>query len=131
MELGKELQNVYTTADYLYFPSNENKNMFSSAFLFQNFLMVFLIFKMLCTQKQVDTNHVFYLVMLREIKSCEKYNSWQKTSSKKGQSGLHYQLLTFNFMARSMVTKYLVSKGVIHNIKGFNATILAHFSAEQ
>ena len=27
-----------------------------------------------CTQKQVDTNNVFYLVMLCEIKSCEKYN---------------------------------------------------------
>ena len=34
MELEKEL---YTAADYLYFPSNENKNMFTSAFLFQNF----------------------------------------------------------------------------------------------
>ena len=64
MELGKEL---YTTADYLYFPSNKNINMFSSAFLFQNFLMVFPIFKMLCTQKQAGTNHVFYLVMPHEI----------------------------------------------------------------
>ena len=35
MELGKEL---YTTADHLYFPSNENKNMFLSVFLFQNFV---------------------------------------------------------------------------------------------
>ena len=43
MELGKEL---YTTADYLYFPSNKNINMFSSAFLIQN---------------------VFYLVMPHEI----------------------------------------------------------------
>ena len=41
MELGKEL---YTTAD-----------------------MVFPIFKMLCTQKQAGTNHVFYLVMPHEI----------------------------------------------------------------
>ena len=45
-----------------------------------------------CTQKQVDTNNVFYLVMLCEIKSCEKYNSWQRPSSKKGQRGLHFQL---------------------------------------
>ena len=101
--------------------------MFLSAFLFQNFFMAFLIFKTLCTQKQADTNHVFYLVTICEIKSCEKYNSWQRASSNKGQSGLHYQLLTFNFMAGSMVTKYLVSKDVIHNIKGFNTTILAHF----
>ena len=101
--------------------------MFLSAFLFQNFFRVFLIFKTLCTQKQADTNYVFYLVTIRKIKSCENYNSWQRASSNKGQSGLHYQLLTFNFMAGSMVTKYLVSKDVIHNIKGFNTTILAHF----
>mgnify|MGYP000232368923 CR=1 FL=1 len=64
MELGKEL---YTTANYLYFQSNKNINMFSSAFLFQNILMVFPIFKMLCSQKQAGTNHVFYLVMPHEI----------------------------------------------------------------
>ena len=56
------------------FPSNENKNMFSSAFLFQNFfkIMVFLIIGTLFTQKHTKTNHVFYLVMPHEIKSCEK-----------------------------------------------------------
>ena len=64
MELGKEL---YTTANYLYFPSNKNINMFSSAFLIQNVLIIFPIFKMLCTQKQAGTNHVFYLVMPHEI----------------------------------------------------------------
>ena len=40
MQLWKEL---YTTADYLHFPSNENINMFSLAFLFQKFWMVFRI----------------------------------------------------------------------------------------
>ena len=72
MELGKEL---YTRGDYLCLPSDENKKRFSSAFLFWIFLMVFLIFGTVCTQKQADTNHVFYLVMPQEIKSCEKYNS--------------------------------------------------------
>ena len=62
-----EKSSIVTTADYLYFLSNKNINMFSSAFLFQNFLMVFPIFKMLCTQKQAGTNHVFYLVMPHEI----------------------------------------------------------------
>ena len=64
MELGKEL---HTTANYLYFQSNKNINMFSSAILFQNILMVFPIFKMLCSQKQAGTNHVFYLVKPHEI----------------------------------------------------------------
>ena len=36
-------------------------------FLIQNFLMVFPIFKMLCTQKHAGTNHVFYLVTPHEI----------------------------------------------------------------
>ena len=58
---------LITTANYLYFLSNKNINMFSSAFLFQNILMVFPIFKMLCSQKQAGTNHVFYLVMPHEI----------------------------------------------------------------
>ena len=40
MQLWKEL---YTIADYLHFPSNENINIFSSAFLFQKFWMVFVI----------------------------------------------------------------------------------------
>ena len=60
-------------ADYLYFPSNENINMFSSAFLFQKFSMVFRIFGMLYNQQQANINHhVFYLVTPREIKSCDK-----------------------------------------------------------
>ena len=41
--------------------------MFSSAFLFQIFFMVFPIFKTLCTQKQAGTNHVFHLVTPYEI----------------------------------------------------------------
>ena len=60
-------------ADYLYFPSNENINMLSSAFLFQKFSMVFRIFGMLNNQQQANINHhVFYLVTPREIKSCDK-----------------------------------------------------------
>ena len=50
--------------------------------------MVFLIFGTVCTQKQADTNHVFYLVMPQEIKSCEKYNSWWRASSKKAKEDL-------------------------------------------
>ena len=47
--------------------------MFSSAFLFQKFLMVFFIYGMLCNQKQVNiTHHVFYLVTPDENKSQEK-----------------------------------------------------------
>ena len=37
--------------------------------------------------------------------------------------------LTF-FMVRGMVTRYLVIKDIIPNIKGFNTTISAHFNQE-
>ena len=49
------------------FSEQQKHNMFSSAFLIQNVLIIFPIFKMLCTQKQAGTNHVFYLVMPHEI----------------------------------------------------------------
>ena len=74
MQLGKEL---YTIADYLHFLSHENITMFSSALLFQKFLMI-----------------------------------------------------TFNFYYKKYVTKYLVIKDAIQNIKGFNTTISAHFKQE-
>ena len=51
MKLGKEL---YTIADYLYFLRNQNINMYLSASLFQKLLMVFLVFRTLCNQKQVN-----------------------------------------------------------------------------
>lgn len=61
---------------YIFQAMHENINMFSSAFLFQKFSMVFLIFEMLYNQKQANINHhVFYLVTPHEIKSCNKQNS--------------------------------------------------------
>ena len=55
---------------WLLFSNQWKHNAFSSAFLFQKFLMVFFYFEMLCNQKQVNIiHHVFYLVTPDEIKS--------------------------------------------------------------
>ena len=40
MDATGELE-LYTFADYLHFPSNENINMFPSAYLFKNFCWYF------------------------------------------------------------------------------------------
>ena len=67
------MKKLYTIADYWHFPSNEKVNMFLSAFSFQKFAMVFLLFGMFCNQKQANINHHgFYLVTPCEIKSYEK-----------------------------------------------------------
>ena len=54
----------------------------------------------------------------------------KRSVPKKGQSSLQYHLLTLIFMVRSVATKYLVIKDVIHTIEDFKNTISAHFKQE-
>ena len=58
----------------------------------------------------------FALIRLKVVKSkiLDK-----RSVQKKANSSLQYHLLTLIFMVRSMVTKYLVIKDIIHTIEDF------------
>ena len=100
--------------------------------------MVFLMFKTLAPRsKWIQIMYSIQLCCVR-LKVVKSIILDKGPVPKKAKEDFTSNLiLTFNFMVRSMVNKYLVSKDVIHNIKGFNTTILAHckhwrcFSAEQ
>lgn len=87
-------------------------------------------FKMLCTQNQAGTNHVFYLVPSHEVKVVKSGILEEGPVPKKAKVDFSTTIKPSIFMVKSMVTKYVVIKDVIHTIKGFNTTILAHFKWE-
>ena len=104
MELGKEL---YITADYLQFPSNENKNMFSSAFLFRKFLY---------SISKSMYSILLYHMRLKVVKS-KILNKGPVPKKAKLDFSMYH--LTLILTVRSMVTKYLVIKDVIHTTEDF------------
>ena len=62
-----EKSSVQQLTTYI-FRATKTKMCFHQHFHSKIFLMVFPIFKTLCTQKQAGTNHVFYLVTPHKIK---------------------------------------------------------------
>ena len=73
---------------------------------------------MLCTQKQAGTNHVFYLVPSHEVKVVKSKILEEGPVPKKAKVDFSTTIKPSIFIVKSMVTKYVVIKDVIHTIKG-------------